>query len=63
MRWLASRRWWLLAGAFVLLLLGLVQSWTFLSSIPVEAVLLLLLISIPAAFIARHAAPRPPSSN
>jgi hypothetical protein len=67
MRWLASRPWWVLAGAFVVLLfllvLDLMQSWTFLSIIPVTAMLLLLLVSIPAALIARHGAPRPPSSN
>jgi hypothetical protein len=60
MPWLVSRRWWLLAGAFALLLLGLAHSWTFLSGIPV-VVLLLLLISIPAALIACRETPLHPS--
>jgi hypothetical protein len=62
MLWLASRRWWILAGAFVLLLLGLVLSIPVLSIIPV-VVVFLLFFSMLMALIARRGAPRPPSSN
>jgi hypothetical protein len=61
--WLVGRRSWLLAGAFVLLLLGSVLSIAVLRSIPVELVLFLLFFSILMALIARRGAPRPPSSN
>jgi hypothetical protein len=60
--WLVSRRWWLLAGAFVLLLLGLVQSWTFLRLIPVEALLFFFFFSL-VAVIVGHWAPRRPGPH
>jgi hypothetical protein len=60
--WLVSRPWWVLAGAFVLLL----AIWLFspaIRDIPVAAMLFLLLMSIPVSFMTRHrsAHPRSPS--
>jgi hypothetical protein len=63
MVWLVGRRWWLLAGAFVLVLLGSVLFPAILSGIPVGVALFLLFISIPMALILRYRAPRPPSSS
>jgi hypothetical protein len=62
MRWLVSRRWWILAGIFALLLLGLVQSWTFLSYIPLEALLFFLFFSL-VALVAGRWAPRRPGPH
>ena len=42
MRWLVNHRWWTLAGACVLLLLGLVLRRSVLTVIPLGAVLFLL---------------------
>lgn len=61
-RWLVRRRWWLLAGAFALVFLGLVQSWTFLSWIPVEALLFFLFFAL-VALAAGHWAPRRPGPH
>jgi hypothetical protein len=61
--WLASRPWWLLAGAFVLLLLGLVLYISVLSIIPVVLVLFLLFFSGLMALKSRRGTPRPPDPN
>jgi hypothetical protein len=61
--WLASRRWWLLAGALVVLFLGLVLSVSVLSIIPVVLVLFLLFFSILMALIAPRGTRRPPGPN
>ncbi len=66
MRWLAGRPRWLLASAFVLLLLGVVFGWV--RSIPVlsgTAVVLVFLFffALLMALIARRETPRPPSPH
>lgn len=63
MVWLASRRWWVLAGAFVLVFVGLVRSISVLYIVPVVLVLFLLFFSMLVALIGRRGAPRPPSSH
>jgi hypothetical protein len=61
--WLINRRWWVLAAAFVLLLLGMVLYTGDLRSIPGGVVLILLFIAIPGALMARREAPRPPDPS
>ncbi|MGA3183201.1 MAG: hypothetical protein ABSE52_01185 [Candidatus Dormibacteria bacterium] len=72
MPWVIKRRWWLLAGGVVLLVLGLGLSGpeTSLRAIlGVPGIFLVfwgalgVLLSIPLALRARHVAPRPPDSN
>jgi hypothetical protein len=63
MVWLAGRRWWLLAVAFVLLLLGVVLSISILYVIPGVLLVFLLLFAILMVLTARRGSPRPPRSN
>ena len=61
MRWLASRPRWLLAGVFVLLLLGVALGWT--RSVPVVAgtavvLLFLFFFALLMALVARRETPR-----
>lgn len=58
MRWLSDRRWWVLGGVFVLLAVGFVVFPDAIRSAPVVAIALLVLISIPAAFMGRRGTPR-----
>jgi hypothetical protein len=61
MLWLINRRWWILAGAFMLLLLGLVLL-PAVRSIP-DVVVFLLFWAMLGAVAIRREAPRPPGSN
>ena len=63
MVWLVGRRWWLLAGAFVVLLLGVLRSISVLSIIPVVLVLFLLFFSILMALLGRRETPRRPGPH
>jgi hypothetical protein len=70
--WVIDRRWWILAGGLVLLVLGLGLAGP---ATPLRAILgvpgiflvfwgaLGVLLSIPLAVRARHVAQRPPDSN
>jgi drug/metabolite transporter (DMT)-like permease len=55
--WLAGRRWWVLAGALVFLLLGWVRSISVLRLIPAVSVLLLFFLAMLMALIARRVTP------
>jgi hypothetical protein len=63
MLWLASRRWWLLAGALVILILSVVLSISVVSIIPVGVVVFLLFFSLLMTLVARGATPRPPGPH
>ena len=65
MRWLASRPRWRLAGAFVLVLLGVVLSWGHPSWLTGTAVVLafLLFFATLMALVARRETPQPPSPH
>ncbi len=66
MRWLTGRPWWLLAGAFVLLFLGVVfgrvlSIWA-LSGVAVLMLFMLFFATL-MALVARRESPRPPSPH
>lgn len=64
MRWRASRPRWLLAGAFVLLLLGVVLGWVrsiWILSGTAVVLLFLLFFATLMAFVGRPETPRPRS--
>ncbi|HEY6468545.1 MAG TPA: hypothetical protein VI434_02135 [Candidatus Dormibacteraeota bacterium] len=63
MVWLANHRWWTLAAAFVVLLLGLLLSTAFLSSFPVVPVLFLLFFASLMALAGTRGSRRPPGSH